>query len=155
MTFQKFQGRPTSNHIWEQRIKNAVDKQLAARGWAQVPSGGDVVVNAIGITHPEQTVHVTGTGWGGWEGLDDWNQFGKATASKSTYAIGTLVIELFDANSKNLLWRGISDDAFREDTDKYTKRPTKDIEKMFKQFPPGTESKHRRGLRHKGEANEV
>jgi len=132
----------TDDYICEQRIKNAVDRQLTAKGWKQVPSDGDVVVSVIGITHPDQTVHVTGSGWGGLlRSADDWNQFGVAKASKITYDIGTLVVEMFDSNSNNLLWRGISDDTFSEDPDKNTKRIDKNVAKMFKHFPPGSTSK--------------
>jgi len=71
----------------------------------------------------------------------DWNQFGVARASKTTYGIGTLVVEMFDSNSNNLLWRGISDDTFSEEPDKDTKRIDKNVAKMFKHFPPGSTSK--------------
>jgi Domain of unknown function (DUF4136) len=30
----------TANSIWDDRVKDAVDKELAAKGWVQVPSGG-------------------------------------------------------------------------------------------------------------------
>src|SRR3982074_3953843 len=35
-----------ANSLWDARIKNAVDAQLAAKGWTQVDSGGDVAVVA-------------------------------------------------------------------------------------------------------------
>lgn len=131
----------TDDYICEQRIKNALDRQLAAKGWKQVPSAGDVMVSVIGITHPDQTVHVTGSGWGGVGSTADWNQFGVARASKTTYGIGTLVVEMFDSNSNNLLWRGISDNTFSEEPDNDTKRIDKSVAKMFKYFPPGSTSK--------------
>lgn len=31
----------TANSIWDARVKAAVDKELAAKGLTQVPSGGD------------------------------------------------------------------------------------------------------------------
>ncbi|HMD08714.1 MAG TPA: DUF4136 domain-containing protein, partial [Candidatus Acidoferrum sp.] len=33
-----------ANSLWDARIKNAVDARLAAKGWTQVASGGDVAV---------------------------------------------------------------------------------------------------------------
>src|ERR1700676_3592682 len=45
-----------ANSLWDARIKNAVDAQLAAKGWTQVDSGGDVSVVAIKTTQTEKTL---------------------------------------------------------------------------------------------------
>jgi hypothetical protein len=55
----------TANSLWDQRVKQAVDSQLAARGWTQVPSGGEAVVCAFGKTHAEQTLNTFYDGFGG------------------------------------------------------------------------------------------
>src|SRR5437588_5782590 len=44
----------TANSIWDDRVKDAVDKQLIAKGWTQVPSGGDVSLVAIEKTSVHQ-----------------------------------------------------------------------------------------------------
>src|SRR3979490_3473430 len=36
-----------ANSLWDARIQNAADAQLAAKGWTQVDSGGDVAIVAI------------------------------------------------------------------------------------------------------------
>src|SRR3984893_19088749 len=36
----------TANGLWDDRVKDAVAGQLAAKGWTEVPSGGEVVVAA-------------------------------------------------------------------------------------------------------------
>ena len=41
----------TPDSIWDERVKEAIDRTLAAKGWAQVPSGGSVSVVAVGTTH--------------------------------------------------------------------------------------------------------
>src|SRR5215813_3182078 len=87
------------NSIWEQRVKNVIESQLAAKGWTQVPHGGDVVVNAIGITSAQQSTEISwnglGRAWGG--------PFGTATATPQSYRVGTLVIDMFDAISNKLI----------------------------------------------------
>ncbi len=123
--------------MWEQRVKNAINSQLAAKGWTQVPSGGDVVVNALGIAHLERQGNVSWNGMGPWGG----GAFGTATATPSTYPVGTLVIQMFDAKSKNLIWRGISSETLSEKSNKDTKKLDKDVDKMFKNFPLGTSGK--------------
>ena len=50
---------------------------------------------------------------------------------------GTLVVDLFDANTKKLVWRGSSSDALSDKSDKNIKNLDKGVEKMFDHFPPG------------------
>ena len=37
----------TSNSIWDGRLKDAINLELAAKGWTEVPSGGDVALVAV------------------------------------------------------------------------------------------------------------
>ncbi len=62
-----------SNSLWSDRIKNAVDSQLTAKGWQQVPSGGDATVAAIGKTSNQQTLQTFYDGFPGWR----WGGFGR------------------------------------------------------------------------------
>jgi len=62
-----------ANSLWDARIKNAVDAQLAAKGWTQVPSGGDVAVVAIKTTQTQRTLQTFYNGFGGGWG---WRRFG-------------------------------------------------------------------------------
>ena len=41
--------------LWEDRITEAVEKGLQAKGWTRVASGGDVGVTAFGATHEQPT----------------------------------------------------------------------------------------------------
>src|ERR1700758_2370533 len=64
----------TSNSLWDQRVKDDVNSQLAAKGLSEVPSGGDVVVNAIGTTREQPTLNTFYDGFGGWR----WGGFGES-----------------------------------------------------------------------------
>jgi hypothetical protein len=44
----------TANSIWDARVKNAINTQLAAKGWTQVPSGGEITVVAVERTQVQQ-----------------------------------------------------------------------------------------------------
>jgi hypothetical protein len=122
----------TANSIWDQRVKDAVDSQLVAKGWTQVPTGGDVVVTAFGKTRDEQTLNTFYDGFPGRR----WGGFGEATTTVDTYKVGTLVVDMFDANSNNLIWRGVSSDTLSSNNDKNTKKLDGDVRNMFKHFPP-------------------
>jgi Domain of unknown function (DUF4136) len=130
----------TANSIWDQRVREAVDSQLAAKGWKLVPSGGDVMVNAFGKTHAQQTLNTFYDGFGGGWG---WRRFGgggfgTATTTVDTYKVGTLVVDMFDPNSKNLIWRGTASDTLSSNADKNTKKLNGEVHKMFEHFPPGS-----------------
>src|SRR6266849_2986512 len=125
------------------RIKTAVNAALAAKGWTQVDSGGDVCIVAIEITHNRQTLNTFydrfGGGWG-WRRFGG-GGFGEATTTTETYKVGTLVVDLFDAKTKKLLWRGTSSDTLSNNSEKNIKNLDKGVEKLFKQFPPKSSKK--------------
>ena len=122
----------TANSIWNQRVKDAVDKELAAKGWTQVPTGGDVALVAVEKTSIHQQYDTFYNGFGGWR----WGGIGESTTSVDNYKVGTLVVSMFDGNSKQLIWRGTSSSDLSGNPDKNTKNLDKDVEKMFKKFPP-------------------
>jgi hypothetical protein len=37
----------TSKSLWDGRLKDAINLELAAQGWTEVPSGGDVALVAV------------------------------------------------------------------------------------------------------------
>src|SRR4029077_16670836 len=98
----------TQDPLYVDRIKSSVNAALAAKGWTQVDSGGDVSIVAMEITSTQQTLNTFYNGWGGGGG---WRRFGgggfgEATTTTDTYKIGTVVVDLFDTKPKQLIWRG-------------------------------------------------
>jgi len=124
------------------RIKSAVNAALAAKGWTQVDSGGDVSVMAMEITQNQQTLNTFYNGFGGgWGWRRFGGGFGEATTTTDTYKVGTVVVDLFDAKTKTLIWRGSSSDTLSNNSDKNIKNLDKGVDKMFKHFPPGPPKK--------------
>lgn len=122
--------------IWDSRIKNAVDSQLVAKGWTQVESGGDVAIVAIKTTQTERTLETFYDGMGGgwrWRGFGG---FGESTTTERDYKEGTLVVDMYDAKTKQLLWRGSAEDTLSSKAEKNEKNLDKGVAKMFKKFPP-------------------
>ena len=126
----------TQDPLMVDRIKDAVNRALAAKGWTQVGSGGEVCVMAIEITQNQQTLNTFYDGFGGGRRWGGFGGFGDATTTTQTYQVGSLVVDLFDAKSKNLLWRGSSSDTLSNNADKNTKNLDKGVQKMFAHFPP-------------------
>ena len=124
------------NSLWDARIKNAVDAQLAAKGWTQVDSGGDVAIVAIGTTHTERTLQTFYNGFGGGWGWRGFGGMGDATTTEQDYKEGTLVVDLYDAKTKQLIWRGSAEGTVSNKASKNEKNLDKGVAKMFKKFPP-------------------
>jgi len=133
----------TKNALDVDRIKSAVNAALAAKGWTQVDSGGDVSIVALETTQNQQTLNTfydgLGGGWG-WRGFGG-GGFGEATTTTDTYKVGTLVVDLFDTKTKSLLWRGSSSDTLSNNSNKNIKNLDKGVDKMFKHFPPDSSKK--------------
>jgi hypothetical protein len=125
------------------RIKHAVNTVLAARGWTMVDSGADVAVVAMEITRDQQTLNTfydgLGGGWG-WRRFGG-GGFGEATTTTDTYTVGTVVVDLFDTKTKQLIWRGSASDTLSNNSDKNIKNLNESVDKMFKHFPPGATTK--------------
>jgi hypothetical protein len=133
----------TRNPLDADRIKNAVNAALAAKGWSQVNSGGDVSVVAMEITRDQQTLNTFYDGFGGAWG---WRRFGaggfaEATTTTETYKVGTVVVDLFDAKTKQLIWRASASDTLSNNSDKNIKSLDKGVNKMFNHFPPDSPKK--------------
>ena len=122
----------TPNSIWDARVKDAIDKELVVKGLTQVPSGGDVSLAAVETTRTQQQLNTYYDGFGGRR----FDGFGNATTTVEHYKVGTLVVDMFDAGSKNLIWRGSASDTLSGNPEKNTKNLAKGVQKMFSHFPP-------------------
>jgi hypothetical protein len=121
---------------------------LQAKGWQLVPSDASVTIFATDNLHNQKEVQTMydglGGGWGGgwgwhgwgWGGMGYPGGFGEATTTTSNQPVSNLVIDLFDGNSKNLLWRGLATQDLSTNANKNTKSLDNDIARMFKGFPP-------------------
>ena len=124
----------TQDPLLVDRIKDAVNADLTAKGLTPVDSGGDIAIVAIEMTKNQHTLNTFYDGFGGgwrWGG-----GFGDATTTVDNYKVGTLVVDLFDAKTKKIIWRGSSSDTLSDKSDKNIKNLDKGVQKMFDHFPP-------------------
>lgn len=126
--------------LWQDRIESAVDSQLTAKGWQKVASGGDAEVSAVGATHNEQTIDTFYNGGfgGGWFHHGWWGMGGPAMATTTVEntPVGTLHVDIFDAQTKKVIWHGSSSDTLSAKPEKNEDKLSKATEEMFKNFPP-------------------
>jgi Domain of unknown function (DUF4136) len=130
----------TQNPLWIERIKTALNSALAAKGWSLTESGSacDISIVAIEIKRNHDTVNTFydnfGGGWG-WRGFGA-GGFGEATTTTDTYQTGTLIVDLFDTKTKNLVWRGSATETLSDKSDKNIKKLNNSVSKLFEHFPP-------------------
>jgi len=113
-----------------QTAQNDVNSQLALKGlqMVQESQNPDIIVVMSSGLKQETSYNAWGTGGWRWGG-------GMASVTPETSDVGTLVIDVYDANGKQMIWRGISQDTLSTKGSKNEKAMNKAIEKMFKQYP--------------------
>jgi hypothetical protein len=136
----------TSNSLWDSRVKADVDSALAAKGLSELPTGGDLAVVASRTSQDQQTLNTFYDGMGGFGGGLGWRGFGGAgfggggfgesTTTTDTYKVGTLIVDLFDAKTKSLLWRASASEDLSGNSNNNIKNLDKETVKMFHNFPP-------------------
>ena len=124
--------------LWSDRIPRAVDEQLSAKGMTMQTSGGSLAVAALGRRTQQQSYTTfydnIGGGWG-WRGFGGMGMGTSQTTVQET-PIGTLTVDLFDASSKQLVWRGTSSESLSNKPEKNEKKLEHDVAELFKKFPP-------------------
>jgi len=125
-TWQKISA-PDST--WEDSIKGAIDSQLGAKGWTRVNKVGDAALCAITSSGEaamfEHFYGGMGPGWR-WKG---WTE-------PVSYNQGTLIVDIFDAKSQALIWRGFISESVSKKEPKDIDKLDKGVIKLFKGFPP-------------------
>ena len=137
-TFMWIREPEPKDPFMKDRIIESINAQLAAKGWTRVDSGGDVAVVAIKTTQTQRTLQTFYDGFGGgwrWRGFGG---FGSSTTTEQDYKEGTLVVDLYDAKTKQLIWRGIAQDMLSDKAEENEKNLDKGVAKMFKGFPPSS-----------------
>jgi hypothetical protein len=128
--------------LWDQRIVDGINQQLQAKGLQLVQSDPDLWV--VYTSHIKDQSQVVGTGynfgptwgWGMWWG-------GPQTVTYQTFITreGTLVVELANARTHELEWRGSVTDTIKDNSNKNIKVLDKALDKLFKNYPPQDEKK--------------
>jgi hypothetical protein len=144
-TFAVKIGTSWNNQISEKRISDEIAQTLTEKGWKATDADkADAIVLLHGATEKQKTLNTFYSGGYGGYGYRGWGGMGgmsTATTTTSEYLVGTLVVDIFDAKSKALLFRGTASDEISDKPEKNIKKVEKASAKMFKDFPPGSAKK--------------
>jgi hypothetical protein len=130
-------GTTWGNDLSQRRVLAEFDEAINAKGWKKVAEGtSDLIVILHGATQAkrEATTFYSGMGGYGYRGFG--GGMGSASTVVNEYRVGTVVVDMFDAKTKNLVFRGIAEDEISDNPDKNVKKLEKASAKMFKNFPP-------------------
>jgi Domain of unknown function (DUF4136) len=130
-------GQP--DQILDTQVKEAIDSQMAAKGFIKVVDGGkaDLLLGYQLAISQEKQINGFGGGWGGggpWGGgLDSFS------ATTSTINVGTFVVGMYDPAAKKLVWIGAAQKSIEpsKKQEKNQQRLNKGAQKLLKDFPPG------------------
>ena len=133
----------TVNPLDRDLLRKEITSDLTYHGWREVPTGGDVTITAIGSQKDVQQYQTfydglgPGFGYGGWGGW--WGEGfggGLSTTTQQTIPLGTLLGDLYDSHTHNLVWRGVSHEMNTQNMDKNAGQIQKAVDEMFYKFPP-------------------
>lgn len=125
------EGATYPNQIVDQEIKQSIDSQMAAKGFTKTDSeNADLDLGYQTAINQERQWNAWGTGRGFGGGM--------GTATSSTISTGTLVLDMYDPASKQLVWQGRATKTLdpSNNQEKNQKNLNKAMAKLMKNFPP-------------------
>lgn len=128
------EGAVQPDQIVDQQIKQAIDGQLASKGFTKTDSedANLYVGYQVSITQ-EKEWNAYNTGGAAWR----WGG-GMTTATSSTIQVGTLGFDVYDRSNKQLIWRGFATKTLNppKEPEKRQKNLEKAVAKLLQDFPP-------------------
>ena len=120
-------GTPARNPNMEDFIVGSVETQLNAKGLARVDTEPDLYVATYVLPDKVSADELRNSGLEFWSGV--------VSVSPSDLGAGTLVIDLVDAGSEKVVWRGVASETIQGTFKKMEKKVDSAIRKMFKRYP--------------------
>lgn len=132
--FSKFQsyewqdGLPAARRHAAERIVGAVDQRLAAHGLRRVDADGELIVRYYVLVDAHTLEDLDDeTDWMFWTGV--------RSVDPLSVGAGTLVVDMIDAGSGEIVWRGLASEALNPVPDKNLKKIDRAVRKMLDRLP--------------------
>jgi uncharacterized protein DUF4136 len=131
-TYAWVRGTNVNDELSHKRIVRAIDAQLATKGFARVERTENPDVLVAYHASFENELQINATGYGGIR----WNRSG--TARVEEIPVGTLAVDMVDANTNTIVWRGMASREIdvKASPEKREKNINKAAEKLLKNYPP-------------------
>ena len=133
------------NDIDKKRLRNAFKTELTSRNITLVEADGDMAITLFLVADQKTSVTAYtnyygggrgygryGRGYGGWGG-----GYSSTSYTESDYIQGTLVVDVFDNASGDMVWQAIATGTIQEKPAKREKSIPKSVAALMKEFPIG------------------
>jgi hypothetical protein len=136
--YKTFEFRPAAepkNKVAARSVTYAVGMALEAKGLKEVEKGGDLLIYGHFVLDEKMQFDTWGYTTVGWYGYG----YGTAATTVRRIPVGTLVLDLVDASSKALVWRGIVKDEISTELypEEREKKAIGIAKQLFEGYPPG------------------
>ncbi len=147
--FKSFQYRDSDqtiagpNPLAHRRIVEALNRHMGEAGLARTESDPDLYVSYYAGVNQQVVLMTTHTGyrWDDrrWRHNQSWNTaMVRSTTTAHTFDHGTMVIDIWDARAKELVWRGTVADYLHHDPSRVNEQISDAIARAFEDFPPSS-----------------
>ncbi len=134
-TYALKEGTPVGNPLIDNRIIDALNTELAAKGLTKDDAKPDLFVTYHIAFDKQKDISAWSTGMGpyGWH-----YGMGSTDVQVREILIGTLVIDMADAAKKEVVWRGVGTKEIDTTAkpEKRDKNIQKAVQKILKKYPP-------------------
>jgi hypothetical protein len=133
------------NQLATQSVENTMSDVLQQKGLAQNEANPDLLIGyhffvenkTRTVANPSTPFYGPYMGWGRW-GFRGWGPtwwgYGGTQYTEEQYKAGTLVVDMVDARTRKLVWRGAVENAVSSPT-RITAQLTKEAERIVEKFP--------------------
>lgn len=124
--------------LLDQRIRSAVESELGARGFAKAETAAADFLVAYHVALERKLVATTIDDFYGGVGYHHWPRPGYTQTYVHEFEVGTLMLDVLDPRSRELIWRGtaqaeIIPDATPEEREA---RVREGVRRILERFPP-------------------
>ena len=122
-----------TDQLMHDRVVAGIKDRLNKLGMTE-SSNADCVVTYYAAEKVETRVHTSHMGYGYY---DDWHWgggMGSSTSQVINYAVGTLIIDLYDKDDAKLFWRGSISATVSSNPSKDEKKISKGLDKLIKKW---------------------
>lgn len=133
------------NDLQKNRIESAFASEFKKRGLEIVESGGDAIVTLHIVTQDKTQITANTTssgmygGYGGYYGYGPGYGWGgghsTTTVNEYDYTVGTLLVSVYDAAEKKLIWEAVGQDEIDDNPKNQDERVAKKVGYIMKEYP--------------------
>lgn len=130
-TFQLAEGTKDPVSFTQKRIEDGITGALTSKGWTVAASNPDILVYSHVVLSSEKQWNATSMGGFGYGRMGG----GMATATQTNIPIGTIIVDMVNPKTHEMIWRGTAQDQVSgTGADKGQVQDA--MAALFKNFPP-------------------